>query len=295
MHSQLSVLIFTLISSIHLSFSPPPILEKENKTLIESLHFKKGEKQLFLSAHRGGRFIHNLPENAIPTFDHTLHLTPSAIIEMDVAITKDGQLILMHDKSLDRTTTTSGIVAQKDWADFSDAKLVDDYGIITPYFIPTFEEVLSWAKKRDVILKVDIKRGVPYQKVIKTIEKFRMGHQVILITYTMSGAEKAYALTKKMMISVTIRNMEEWKRFIATGIPARHIIAFTGTRMSDPKLYKTLHKHGILCILGTMGNIDKKAKAKGRKIYHNCLASGIDMLATDEPVACMNAVNSFKD
>lgn len=264
------------------------------KRVIDTLHYNEKSPKYFISAHRGGRYIKGYPENAIPTFEYTLKKVPDALIEMDVNITADGVLILMHDKSLERTTTASGLVSKSYWSEISNVQLLDDYGNITPFTVPTFINVLKWAKPRGVILKVDIKRGVPYEKVIRTIEKYDMTDQVILITYTAEGAEEAYKLTQDMMISASIRNMEEWSRIQKAGIPASNLIAFTGTRMSEPELYQTLHANGILCILGTMGNIDNRATARGKHIYHDCLKAGVDVLATDQPVFANGALKSFR-
>lgn len=261
--------------------------------LIDSLHYDDQEPQYYISAHRGGRYIKGYPENAIPTFDYTLEKIPNAFIEMDVNMTADGVLILMHDNSLERTSTGSGLVSKTYWSDMSDKQLIDDFGNITPFTIPTFINVLKWAKEKGIVIKVDIKRGVPYEEVIKTIQKYEMTDQVILITYSAEGAAEAYRLTKEMMISASIRNMEEWARIQETGIPASNLIAFTGTKMSDPDLYQTLHDHGILCILGTMGNIDNKARARGEEVYHEFMQLGVDVFATDYPVEVSRAVVSF--
>jgi glycerophosphoryl diester phosphodiesterase len=277
------------------AFSVPADLNDiKDQGLIDTLHYSPNQDQHFVSAHRGGRYIKGLPENTIPTFEHTLKLIPDALLEMDVNITADGVLILMHDKSLERTTTASGLVSKSYWSDISNERLIDDFGGITPYRIPKFIDVLKWAKPRGVILKVDIKRGVPYEKVIRTIEKYKMKNQVILITYTIEGVEEAYGLTQEMMISATIRNMDEWYRIQKTNIPVKNLIAFTGTKMSSPELYQTLHANGILCILGTMGNIDKKAEAKGLGVYHECMKAGVDILATDNPEAAGASIRSYK-
>jgi glycerophosphoryl diester phosphodiesterase len=175
----------------------------------------------------------------------------------------------------------------------SNEQLIDDFGNITPFSVPKFIDVLKWAKERGIVIKADIKRGVPYEKVIDTIKQYDMTEQVILITYSVEGAAEAYSLTKDMMISASIRNMEEWARIQEAGIPASNLIAFTGTKMSDPDLYKTLHEHGILCILGTMGNIDNKAEAKGEEVYHEFMQLGVDVFATDYPERAANAVVSF--
>ena len=50
------------------------------------------------------------PENCIATFEHTLQHTFS-ILEIDLQFTKDGQIVLHHDPTLDRTTTGTGPVA----------------------------------------------------------------------------------------------------------------------------------------------------------------------------------------
>ncbi|WP_373396985.1 glycerophosphodiester phosphodiesterase family protein [Algoriphagus halophilus] len=63
-----------------------------------------------VSAHRGGPYP-GFPENAIETFENVLNYTPS-IIELDVAMTKDSVLVLMHDDDLDRTTNGTGKVEE---------------------------------------------------------------------------------------------------------------------------------------------------------------------------------------
>lgn len=271
----------------------PQEKESRSESLIESLHYNEQHPKYFVSAHRGGRYIKGFPENAMPTFEYTLGLVPNAFLEMDVNITADSVLVLMHDNSLERTTTASGLVSETNWATLKKAMLRDDFGNITPYHVPEFTEVLDWARPRGVIIKVDIKRGVPYERVIKTIEAHGMTDQVILITYSAEGAAEAYSLTREMMISASIRNLDEWQRILETGIPVQNLIAFTGTIMSDPELYQTLHANGILCILGTMGNIDNKAAAKGMSVYHDCMKAGIDVFATDFPEATEASIRAF--
>ena len=63
---------------------------------------------ILVSAHRGGP-VPGLPENAVETFEYALNHAP-ALIETDVRRTADGVLVLMHDETLDRTTTGTGRV-----------------------------------------------------------------------------------------------------------------------------------------------------------------------------------------
>ena len=64
-----------------------------------------------VSAHRGGAYP-GFPENSIAAMGHVLAEAP-AVMEVDVATSADGVLYLMHDDTLDRTTTGSGAVGWK--------------------------------------------------------------------------------------------------------------------------------------------------------------------------------------
>ncbi|MEN0003953.1 MAG: glycerophosphodiester phosphodiesterase family protein [Bacteroidota bacterium] len=250
-----------------------------------------GEVFPMISAHRGGRYIEGYPENAIETFDYVLQQMPS-IIECDVVKSKDGVLYMMHDRSLDRTTTGTGKVVDRDWEYVKTLRLVDDFGTTTNFKVPTLEEVLQWIKGKTVIT-LDVKRGVPFEEVVTQIEAAGAADYVAVITYNFEDAKNVLALNSDLMLSVSIRSMEEWQRFQAAGIPAKNVIAFTGTRRSEPILFETLHQAGILCIQGTMGNIDKQAEAKGEKVYADLVASGIDILATDRPIEAFGAVQAL--
>lgn len=58
-------------------------------------------------AHRG--FKGNYPENTMIAFEHALHSGADGI-ELDVQLTKDGRLAVIHDEKLNRTTNMKGLV-----------------------------------------------------------------------------------------------------------------------------------------------------------------------------------------
>src|SRR5687768_53041 len=62
-----------------------------------------GQDIPLISGHRGG-MTKGYPENCIATFENTLRYTP-AFFEIDPRLTKDSVVVLMHDATLDRTTT----------------------------------------------------------------------------------------------------------------------------------------------------------------------------------------------
>ncbi|WP_426429936.1 glycerophosphodiester phosphodiesterase family protein [Winogradskyella sp. HB-48] len=243
-----------------------------------------------ISVHRGGKGIENYPENCLETLKYVGD-SISAIFEIDVAQTKDGKLVLMHDNSIDRTTTGSGLLKTLTYNELSSYNLVDDYGNQTKYKIPLFSEVLKWSRENNVILTIDIKRSVSQEDVVKVIKAANAKDISIIITYDIEQAESAYKLAPDLLLSVSARNHEEFDGLLKTEIPTENMLAFTGTRLSDKSLYQRLHNEDIVCILGTLGNLDKQAEARGDELYLRWKNLGADILATDRPFEVNKAIN----
>ncbi|WP_299125808.1 glycerophosphodiester phosphodiesterase family protein [uncultured Winogradskyella sp.] len=254
--------------------------------------FKASNKDFpIISVHRGGKNLKNYPENCLETIKY-VNDSISAIYEVDVAQTKDGQLVLMHDNSIDRTTNGSGLVKDLTYSELKKFNLVDDYDNTTSFKIPLFSDVLAWCKVNNVILTVDIKRSVSQKAVINAIRKANAEDISIVITYDVNQAKTAFELAPELLLSVSARNDKEFDRLLAAKIPTENMLAFTGTRLSNASLYKRLHAEDIVCILGTLGNLDRQAKARGNELYSKWKNLGVDILATDRPFEVYNAINN---
>lgn len=234
-----------------------------------------------ISAHRGGGDLKGYPENCIESFAYLAKNLP-VIIECDIDLTKDSVMVMMHDATLDRTTTGTGKLIDRNYAELGQYRLEDNMGNATPYKIPTLEEVLRWGKNK-VTFTLDVKRNVSFAKVVGMIHKTGAGDYVAVITYNAQDAAKLNKLDPNLMISVTIRNRAEYDRLRELGVPDNRMVAFVGVKEPDADLYKFLHDKGIACILGTLGNLDKQAAAKGDQVYKTFAQNGADIMSTDRP------------
>jgi glycerophosphoryl diester phosphodiesterase len=63
-----------------------------------------------------------------------------------------------------------------------------------------------------------------------------------------------------------------------------------GVKEPEASLYAFLHQKGIACILGTLGNLDKQAAAKGNQVYKNFAVNGADIMSTDRPLEVWEAI-----
>ena len=97
-------------------------------------------RQTVVAAHRGGPEP-GYAENAIETFAHTLSHAP-ALLEIDIARTRDGALVLMHDDTVERTTTGEGAVSELTLEQFRALSLEDEMGAALDAHPPTLREAL---------------------------------------------------------------------------------------------------------------------------------------------------------
>ena len=243
-----------------------------------------------ISAHRGGP-TKDYPENAIETFTRIANKMP-AIIECDVRLSKDSILVLMHDETLNRTTTGDGKVGDFTLSELKKLKLKDTEGKITSYQIPTLEETLTWGYGK-AIFTLDAKNDIPYKLLSSVIAKTNAQPYTVVITYNAKQAKALYRINPDLMISTSIKSMDDLSRLASQGIPDNRIVAFVGTRQPKPELVQLLHQHGIKIILGTIGNLDRQADSKGYQVYAEYIENGADILSTDRPLEAHKALDYY--
>lgn len=130
---------------------------------------------VFVVAHRGDwRYA---PENSIAAIKHSIEVGVD-IVELDLQLTKDSVLIIMHDSKLDRTTTGKGKVQEWPLDSIRTLKLKNGCGIRTKHMVPTLEEAML-AAKGHVLVNLD-KADRYFDLVMPVLEKTGTVRQVIM-------------------------------------------------------------------------------------------------------------------
>jgi glycerophosphoryl diester phosphodiesterase len=140
-----------------------------------------------IAAHRGGSLL--WPENSLLAFRKSVELGVH-YLEFDVHLTKDGELVVIHDPTLDRTTTGRGPVREQTLAELRLARLKDAQGAVTSEGMPTLDEVLELAAhaKRRLLLeiKVDDRRqrypGIE-EKVLAALDRRMMTPFTVVMAF----------------------------------------------------------------------------------------------------------------
>lgn len=274
---RLSLIIFALITCFS-AYSQQHLLKFKTVEELQKFMVWTPSRYPLISCHRGGP-VKGFPENAIETFANSVKKHPS-IIECDASITKDSALVLMHDDRLERTSNGIGLVRDKSLKDLESLLLKDNNGTLTDFHIPTLDQVLAWGKNK-VIFTLDVKRGVPYHKIIEAVRRNKAESYCVIITYSATQAAEVYQLAPDLMISASIKSVADLERLNQMGVPNNRIVAFVGTSAPANEVYNYLHSKGIWCILGTMGNLDKKALSQGENLYSSLIEGGADILSSD--------------
>ena len=144
-------------------------------------------------AHRGysGRY----PENTMLSFQKAAE-TGCDGIELDVQLTRDGTVVVIHDEAVDRTTDGTGLV--KDYT-FEELRKLDAgtikggrYGFCP---VPSFEEYCEWASQYGFVTNVEIKTGVYYyedieEKTLEIIKKYHLEDRIMFSSFNHLSLER---------------------------------------------------------------------------------------------------------
>ncbi len=268
--------------------SPIRVIDSDGPAALKDLLRYDGSPLSILSAHRGGATV-GFPENAIKTFEHTLRHVPS-MLEIDPRMTKDGQIVVHHDATLDRTTTGTGLVVDHTLAELKSLFLKDTEGNVTDDRIPTLDEAITWARGK-TILVLD-QKDVPLEvRVKKVIEHGAQGF-VMLIVGSPSDAKRCHQLDKNICMEVMMGDRKKFQAFDETDVPWGNIIAFVGhTPPQDQELIEMIHAKGARCMAGTSRYLDRgiameevKQPDELEAQYRGLIERGVDVIETDRPI-----------
>jgi glycerophosphoryl diester phosphodiesterase len=116
-----------------------------------------------LAAHRGGALL--WPENSLRAFRESLALGVD-LLELDVHLSADGHVVVIHDATLDRTTDATGPVAARTAAELRRVRLRGRDGGVTDERVPMLEDVLALLARSEVGLLLEVKGPTPHVNVV---------------------------------------------------------------------------------------------------------------------------------
>lgn len=228
-----------------------------------------------ISGHRGAAAY--APENTLAAFRAGWE-RGADLLEMDVQMTRDGHVVVIHDAALDRTTNGTGFVGEKTLPDLRvlDAGFWFDAAFAGER-IPTFEEVVAWAKGR-IGLNVELKSG-PYPffypelpaKVVEVLRVNDMVGQTLVISFDHTLIREIKGLEPGLVCAINF-NARLVDPLAVAKVSRADILNMSRSFIS-PDLVSLAHAHG----LGVQCFCDNPREAT----YFACM--GVDFMDSNYP------------
>lgn len=215
--------------------------------------------------HRGGAGAY--PENTLLNFQKAVEAGADGV-EFDVQLTKDGQVVVIHDEKIDRTLSGSGLVKDYDLAELkkmsAGAYLAEEFAAEK---IPTLKEVLEVVSGLELI-NIELKNYLPYpkleEKVLQLVDEFGIRKKVIISSFNHDSLLKVKKLqpeikTGALLMSKMINPADyAFKR----GFDALHLHFLT----AEEEVIDKAHFMGMKVNVYTVNYPDYFAELKTRNV-----------------------------
>jgi glycerophosphoryl diester phosphodiesterase len=208
-------------------------------------------------AHRGSAGTH--PENTMAAYIEAEKVGADGL-EIDVHFTKDNQLAVIHDDTVDRTTNGTGRVKDHTLAEL---QKLDAGSWFSPEFhqekILSLHQVLEWIQGNQLMLNIELKYvALDYidfeKKVIQAIEDYDLADRVIISSYNHYALQKVNELNPQIECGVLYmaRLYEPWDYAQTIGAKALHPYAL----VTDPEMIKRSEEKNIAVRVYTVNKVE---------------------------------------
>lgn len=222
-------------------------------------------------AHRG--YSAYYPENTMIAFKKAYERGFDGV-ETDVHMTKDGQLVLIHDEKIDRTSNGQGYIQDYTLAELRQFNFAYQFDGI--HFIPTLKELLSFIQGKDFIVNLEIKTDkihYPHieEKIIMLVEEMGVQDQILYSSFWLDSVLKVKELRPSVYVGYLMEFQYKKKR---EALRKHHIQAFHPRyNYINEERVKDLKKDHIQIATWTVPNI---------KTYKRLKELGVDIIISNQ-------------
>ncbi|HNV27681.1 MAG TPA: glycerophosphodiester phosphodiesterase family protein [Cyclobacteriaceae bacterium] len=239
---------------------------------------------LKIAGHRGGYYF-NYPESSLSLLNYLSKQfkKDTIIAEIDLRKSKNGTIYIMHDETVDRTTTGTGKIDQLDDNYLEGLFLKKENGGITKKRIPTFEEVLQFIRKKNINLMLDIKTPI-HAEAYELVKAHKMENRMLTLTFNMELTKKVATLSNKISLSALMESENDWQMFKEISMPVGKKIAYVNAKTSV-LLIQELKKNNVKIMADVSEALRNSGKPLGDEGYQKKVKDQtLDILITDFPI-----------
>ena len=210
-------------------------------------------------AHRGAKGYE--PENTLAAFQKALDLNADGI-ELDVHLSSDGQIMVIHDETIDKMTNGKGFVNTLSLSELKSFLVADKYEI------PTLKEVFDLVDKK-CLINIELKSKDTPQSVAALIEEYILDknwsyEHFIVSSFDWSALQEVHNLNSKIPIGVLTETDLELALAFAETIKAKAI--HPDFHLLNQENTTKIQAHGLLVFPWTINELEDIQKIKKYKV-----------------------------
>ena len=210
-------------------------------------------------AHRGAKGYE--PENTLQAFQKALDLNADGI-ELDVHLSSDGHIIVIHDETIDRTTNGKGFVNTLSLSELKSFLIADQLEI------PTLNEVFDLMDKK-CLINIELKGAGTSNKVVSLIEKYISEknwnyEHFIISSFDWNMLQEVHNLNPNIAIGVLTEENIDTALAFAEKIKARAI--HPDYQLLNQENTKEIQKKGFLVLPWTVDSDEDIQKIKSYNV-----------------------------
>lgn len=247
---------------------------------------------VMIVAHRGAH--NDLPENSLASIDRAVE-EGAHIVELDVRKTKDGVFVIMHDHTLDRTTTGAGEVENYTYEELMDLYLLHD-GQATTHTIPTMEEALLKAKGQ-ILVDIDFKVSGLDARYEAYDEIARLGVEdiVLFFCYDYTDVQALHAYNPRIKVMPRAYDLIQVKEIIDSGLT--DIVHVDGSYYDPIAIAELINGKHVRIWANVLGSYDQAAAQEGAEAYYPFFERMVfvNVVQTDHPLLLGKALSQWTD
>lgn len=267
------LLVLILVSCQHFEFDKSQT--NLSKILVE--FHNPNSPNILVAAHRAQHTKY--PENSLAAIKHSID-SGIDIIEIDVRQTKDGKLVLMHDGTIDRTTSGSGELSFYTYSQLQEFDLKKEFSDTLTHKIPLLEEALTLAKDK-IMIDIDIK-GAPVKKLVAIVKKTKTQNQAIFFDSEFPVLDSLLSLEPNLIIMPRAYSSNEVDSIILKYNPK--VIHIDDSFYSE-KVVSKIKGSGARIWINALGRPDSIANIGNISLaYDSIILGGANIIQTDLPV-----------
>ncbi len=237
---------------------------------------------VLVAAHRAAHLKH--PENSIPAIKAAIAMGVD-ILELDVKVTKDGIPILMHDRTIDRTTTGTGEPSEFTYKELKKLRLIHN-GDTTREKIPSFKQALKLAKGK-ALIDIDIKTD-KLDPIIAEIKRQKLEDHVFWFDNDYEALDYVESIDKDFMLMPRAYSYEMADSAITQFQPELIHIDFS---FYDKDVMELIKTHRARVWINALGKPDTLlAEGKVDEALEALLKHGANVIQTDQPAKLIEAL-----